>query len=74
MVGYKNWQSAKAVFFGKRKQMRVLYGVKGDDNVKKEPGKVEDRVKKRGRKKKEIKKVEDVSTEEEKRVGGVLPG
>lgn len=39
MAGYKNWNSAKAVFFGKRKQMRLLYGVKSEEGVKKRGGK-----------------------------------
>lgn len=69
MIGYKNGNSAKAVFFGKRKQMRALYEVKGDDIVKKEkkPGKVEAGVKKRGKKQKETKVEQDGDTEKEEK-------
>lgn len=69
MIGYKNGNSAKAVFFGKRKQMRALYEVKGDDIVKKEkmPGKIDAGVKKRGRKQKETKMEQDGCTEEEQK-------
>lgn len=51
MAGYKNWNSAKAVFFGKRKQMRALWGVKSEDRVKNEREKVDAGVKKRSGKK-----------------------
>lgn len=57
MAGYKNWNSAKAVFFGKRKQMRGLYGVgggAGEDGGKREREKVDAGVKKRAVKNKTV--------------------